>query len=69
MIDIDKVGVGFFLAIIVFGVFSLGFGVGIAIGQGMQYKEQKTLLIEQNKLLKEHIALRNEILKIKEMAE
>lgn len=69
MLDIDKVGVGFFLVIIVIGICSLCFGAGVALGQKMQIKEQKTLLIEQNNLLKEHIALQNEMLKLKEVAE
>lgn len=69
MLDIDKVGVVFFLAIIVIGIFWLGLGAGVALGQKMQIEEQKLLLIEQNNLLKEHIALQNEMLKLKEMAE
>lgn len=69
MIDIDKVGVGFLLTVIATGVFMLGVGIGFAIGQERQIKEQKTLLIEQNNLLKEHIALQNEMLKLKEVAE
>lgn len=69
MIDIDKVGVGFLLTIIAAGIFMLGVGLGFTIGQEKQIKEQKTLLIEQNKLLKEHIALQNEMLKLKEVAE
>lgn len=69
MIDIDKVGVGFLLAVLAAGIFMLGVGLGFTMGQERQIKEQKKLLIEQNKLLKEHIVLQNEMLKLKEVAE
>lgn len=69
MTNVDKIGFGVILAIIVLGFFLFGFGVGVAIGQEMQNKDQKTLLIEQNNLLKEHIALQDEMLKFKELAE
>ena len=64
MPDFDKIEVWFFLGVIAIGVFSIGFGVGVAIGQEMQIKEQKTQLIEQINLLKEHIALQDKFLKL-----
>ena len=69
MLDIDKVGACFLLTVLAAGIFMLGVGLVFAMGQERQIKEQKMLLIEQNKLLKEHIALQNEILKLKEVAE
>lgn len=65
MIDLDKVWLAILLAIIAGGIFMLGVGLGYATGHDRQVEKQKTLLIEQNKLLKENIELNNEILKLK----
>lgn len=44
-----------------------GFLLGTGLKAKAQTKEQKVLLIEQNKLLKENIELNNELLKLKEV--
>lgn len=67
MIDLDKVWLAILLAAIAGGIFMLGVGLGYATGYDRQVEKQKTLLIEQNKILKENIELNNELLKLKEV--
>lgn len=70
MIDENKLDVFPIIVIFILGLMigvSTGFSLGVELESKRQVKEQKQLLIEQNKLLKENIELNNKLLKLKEV--